>query len=353
MRACWRKSSKALAQNTGFLDGGYYVGGVNNRQSPSAVFRFALFRGESLSNHAAEGDGAAAAVAGRHIRIRVGIVRTRVDARDVQAFNCLAIVVDSLEVFVNRNAVERAQHVARSANAIERRRANCRQTMRVFSEIGVDARVVILILALDGLLQRFGRQAKAFRKLINGIGHHDIAILDQAFVDALGSFERHIGRCVVVEGENARTAMDVELLEVLLVVGVPNVYHGVAGLGQGRIQNVVVQHRLVGEALAVQVDLFRFPPYKLCMAFPLAGGHRVCGARHSFAAGFCYGSSLRRFSNRRFRLLSLWAASVSIREYRGGFYSAHRNEKRKREVDDRFCFAKSQKIGKREIDRGL
>ena len=46
-------------------------------------------------------------------------------------------------------------------------------------------------------------------------------------------------------------------------------------------------------------------------------------------------------------------ASASIREYRGGFYSAHRNEKRKREVDDRFCFAKSQKTEKREIDRGL
>lgn len=117
MRACWRKSSKAFAQNTGFLDGGYHGGRVNNRKSPSAVFRFALFRGEGLSDHAAEGDGAAAAVAGRHVRIRVGIVRTRVDARDVQAFNRLAIVVDSLEVFVDRNAVECAQHVARSANA--------------------------------------------------------------------------------------------------------------------------------------------------------------------------------------------------------------------------------------------
>lgn len=69
------------------------------------------------------------------------------------------------------------------------------------SEIGVDARVVILILALDGLLQRFGRQAKAFRKLLNGIGHHDIAILDQAFVDALGSFERHIGRAPLSKGK--------------------------------------------------------------------------------------------------------------------------------------------------------
>lgn len=98
MRACRRKSSKALVQNTGFLDGGYHGGGVNNRQSPSSVFRFALFRGEGLSDHAAEGDGAAAAVAGRHVRIRVGIVRTRVDARDVQAFNRLAIVVDGLEV---------------------------------------------------------------------------------------------------------------------------------------------------------------------------------------------------------------------------------------------------------------
>lgn len=74
MRACWRKSSKAFAQNTGFLDGGYHGGRVNNRQSLSAVFHFALFRGKSLSDHAAEGDGAAAAVAGRHIRIRVGVV---------------------------------------------------------------------------------------------------------------------------------------------------------------------------------------------------------------------------------------------------------------------------------------
>lgn len=73
MRACRRKTSKALAQNTGLLDGGYHGGGVNNRQSPSSVFHFALFCGEGLSNHAAEGDGAAAAVAGRHIRIRVGV----------------------------------------------------------------------------------------------------------------------------------------------------------------------------------------------------------------------------------------------------------------------------------------
>ena len=90
--------------------------------------------------------------------------------------------------------------------------------------------------------------------------------------------------------------MDVELLEVLLVVGVPNVYHGVAGLGQSRIQNVVVRRRLVGETFAVQVDLFPFPPYRLRMAFPLAGGHRVCGARHSFAVGLlvgdCSGNSL-------------------------------------------------------------
>lgn len=28
MRACWRKSSKALAQNTGFLDGGYHGEGL-------------------------------------------------------------------------------------------------------------------------------------------------------------------------------------------------------------------------------------------------------------------------------------------------------------------------------------
>ena len=68
------------------------------------------------------------------------------------------------------------------------------------------ARVVILVLALDGFLQRLGGQAKAFRKLLNGIGHHDIAVLDQAFVEALDSLERHIGWCAVVEGEDARLA---------------------------------------------------------------------------------------------------------------------------------------------------
>ena len=96
----------------------------------------------------------------------MSVVRTRVDARDVQALNRLAVVVDGLEVFVDRNAVERAQHVARSANAIERRRANCRQTMRVFSEIGVYARVVVLVLALDGLLQRLGGQLEGCAKRI-------------------------------------------------------------------------------------------------------------------------------------------------------------------------------------------
>lgn len=161
MRACWQKSLKRSLKTRASLMAAIMRGGVNNRQSPSSVFHFALFRGEGLSDHAAEGDGAAAAVAGRHIRMRVGIVRTRVDARDVQAFNRLAIVVDGLEVFVNRNAVERAQHVARSANAIERRRANCRQVMRVFSEIGVDA---------------------------------------------LGGLKCHIGWCAVVKGEDARLA---------------------------------------------------------------------------------------------------------------------------------------------------
>ena len=181
-----------------------------------AVFRFALFRGEGLSDHAAEGDGTAAAVAGRHIRIRVGVVRARVDARDVQALNRFAVVVDGLEVFVDRNAVERAQHVARSANAIERRRANCRQTMRVFSEIGVDARVVILVLALDGFLQRLGGQAKAFREFFNGVCHHDIAILDQAIVDALGGFERHIPapEVRVFERESGEQAFEDRLLQL-------------------------------------------------------------------------------------------------------------------------------------------
>lgn len=49
MRACWRKSSKALAQNTGFLDGDYHRGGVNNRQSLSAVFRFVYFAARAFS----------------------------------------------------------------------------------------------------------------------------------------------------------------------------------------------------------------------------------------------------------------------------------------------------------------
>ena len=43
MQACWRKPLKERVQNTGFLDGGYHGGGVNNRQSPSAVFRFVYF----------------------------------------------------------------------------------------------------------------------------------------------------------------------------------------------------------------------------------------------------------------------------------------------------------------------
>ena len=51
--------------------------------------------------------------------------------------------------------------------------------------------------------------------------------------------------------------------------------------------------------------------------------------------------------------LSLWAVSASIREFRVGFYFAHRSENRKREVNGRFYFAKWQKIEKREIDRGL
>lgn len=95
MRACRRKSSKALAQNTGFLGGGYHGGGgANNRQSLSAVFRFVYFAARAFPIMRPK-------VTERPQQLpvdilRVGIVRTRVDARDVQAFNRLAIVVDSL-----------------------------------------------------------------------------------------------------------------------------------------------------------------------------------------------------------------------------------------------------------------
>ena len=69
------------------------------------------------------------------------------------------------------------------------------------------------------------------------------------------------------------------------------------------------------------------------MAFPSVGGHRVCGARHSFAAGLFArdrsGDSLIADST----WLSLWAVGASIREFRVGFYFAHRSEKRKREID--------------------
>lgn len=89
------------------------------------------------------------------------------------------------------------------------------------------------------------------------------------------------------------------------------------------------------------------------MAFPSVGGHHVCGAHHSFAVGLFAtdrsGGSLIADP----AWFSLWAASVSIREFRDGFYFAHRSEKRKREVDGGIYFAKSQKIGKREIDKGL
>ena len=89
------------------------------------------------------------------------------------------------------------------------------------------------------------------------------------------------------------------------------------------------------------------------MALPSAGGHRVCGAHHSFAAGFAGWSWLWRFPNRRFRLFLYGLRVLRFVSFAGDFPSAHRNEKRKREVDGRFYFAKSQKIGKREIDRGL
>ena len=60
--------------------------------------------------------------------------------------------------------------------------------------------------------------------------------------------------------------------------------------------------------------------------------------------------SVPRFSNRRFRLLFYVLRFLGSA---GDFSSAHCSKKRKREVDGRFYFAKSQKIEKREIDREL
>ena len=80
------------------------------------------------------------------------------------------------------------------------------------------------------------------------------------------------------------------------------------------------------------------------MAFPSVGGHRVCGAHHSFAVGLFARDRSGGFLIADSAWLSLWAVSASIREFRVGFYFAHRSEKRKREVSGRFYFAKSQKM---------
>lgn len=78
-----------------------------------------LLRRECLADHAGEGDGTATAVAGRHVRVGVRVVRARVAAAYVEVLDGAAVGAYGLELLVDSNAVERAQHVARGAHAEE------------------------------------------------------------------------------------------------------------------------------------------------------------------------------------------------------------------------------------------
>ena len=80
-----------------------------------------LLRGQRLADHTCEGDGASAAVAGGHVRIRMRVVRSRIDARDIEALDRFASVVYGLEVLVDGDAVQGAQHVAGGAHAVAER----------------------------------------------------------------------------------------------------------------------------------------------------------------------------------------------------------------------------------------
>ena len=160
-----------------------------------------------------------------------------------------------METLVDGDAVERAQHVARSAHSVEGRFAHRRQTERLFAEIGIHLVVVVLVLALDRLLEVVGGNAQPLRQLLDGVGLHDVALLEQPVVEPLHRFERHVRGRPVLEGIHTCAAVDVELLQIRLVIRIPDVHHCVVRLRERRVQDVVVRTGLVGEALAVEVHL--------------------------------------------------------------------------------------------------
>ena len=118
------------------------------------------------------------------------VVRSRVDARDIKAFDGFAFVVYSLEVLVDGDAVQGAQHVAGGAYAVERSGTDSGQTVRVFAEIGVNAGIEVFVLSLDRRLKRIGGDAQAFGELLDGVGDDNVSVVDQTLVEAFDGIER-------------------------------------------------------------------------------------------------------------------------------------------------------------------
>lgn len=127
--------------------------------------------------------------------------------------------------------------------------------MRVFAKIGVNAGIEVFVLSLDRRLKRIGGDAQALGEFFDGVGDDNVSVVDQTLVEAFDGIERHVGGSAVVKWEDACASVDVELLEILFVVRVPDIDNGMVRLCQRGVEDVIVRCGFVGEALAVEIDL--------------------------------------------------------------------------------------------------
>ena len=130
-----------------------------------------------------------------------------------------------------------------------------REAIRLFVVILVFTLFGEFVVALPGSNGRLYGKIQLSRKFLHSVGLLDVAGLLELVELALHGRNIHIRRSAVIEGIQTATADLVKLLNLLDVIGIPNVDIRVVRLHESRVQHVIVRTALVAETLTLQVHL--------------------------------------------------------------------------------------------------
>ena len=197
------------------------------------------------------GQGAAHSHACHQAGIVVGEEGAGHIAGDIQAGHRLVVVVQSLTLVVDGNALLGTQQGGTQPAAVEGSGADGAQTISGLAEILVVLLVVQLVVTLNGSKEGvlgLAGEAQLVGQLLDGVGLEEDALLlciVHLLLDIL---------CAGIAGLG-RAADGVEALCVLQNVCVADLCVDTARLMSSSVDDVVVGAALVGEALTVAVDL--------------------------------------------------------------------------------------------------